>query len=406
MTGADDAPALACVMGDMDLVRPLGLAGVRCAVVAPAGSPPVHSRFAEATIPWGDFWHGGEELAEALVRFGSAQPTPPVLFYQEDAQLLLVSRHRERLARAFRFVLPDAELVEDLVDKGRFQALAERHGLPVPPTRRVRPATEPHPADLGLRFPVVIKPLTRDRRWSAIGGAGKAVLAETPGALRDLWPRLAAAGVEFLVQELIPGPETRMESYHVYVDERGGVAGEFTGRKIRTLPPSLGHSTALEISDAPDVAELGRDLARGLGLRGVAKFDFKRGPDGALHLLEVNPRYNLWHHLGAVAGVNLPALVHADMSGAPRPAVSRARAGATWCRPQDDWPAAKAGGVPFSSWLPWMLRCDANATADWRDPMPLLRGELYGRVRRLGGGWLRRLRGRAPRGAAPRDAGA
>ena len=36
---------LACVMGDMDLVRPLGLAGIPCAAVAPAGAPPRYSRF-------------------------------------------------------------------------------------------------------------------------------------------------------------------------------------------------------------------------------------------------------------------------------------------------------------------------------------------------------------------------
>ena len=55
--------------------------------------------------------------------------------------------------------------------------------------------------------------------------------------------------------------------------------------------------------------ELGRTLVQRLGLRGVAKFDFKRAADGRLFLLEVNPRFNLWHHPGALAGVNLPALV-------------------------------------------------------------------------------------------------
>ena len=44
-----------------------------------------------------------------------------------------------------------------------------------------------------------------------------------------------------------------------------------------------------------------------LGLRGVAKLDFKRTAAGELVLLEVNPRFNLWHLPGAVAGVNLPA---------------------------------------------------------------------------------------------------
>lgn len=395
---------MACVMGDMDLVRPLGLAGVPCAVVAPLGSPPTHSRFVRAVVPWTDFWGSTEGLLEALTRFAATQPEPPVLFYEEDSQLLLVSRHRERLARSFRFVVADAELVESLVDKGRFLDLAERHGLPVPATRRVRPAEDSRPPDLGLRFPVVVKPLVRDGRWSAIGGAGKAVLARTPQALRELWPRLGAAGdADLLVQELIEGPEARIESYHAYVDGRGEVAGEFTGRKIRTFPLSMGHSTAVAISDAADVAALGRDLARRLGLRGVAKFDFKRGPDGALHLLEINPRFNLWHHLGAVAGVNLPALVHADLCGRPRPASSRARPGAAWCRPPEDWRAARASGVPALSWARWMLRCEANASFDPHDPMPFLSGEVYNRVRRLGRDGLRRLRRPA---AGPRQAGA
>lgn len=387
-----DMQPLACVMGDMNLVRPLGLAGIPCSVVAPPGSPPTHSRFVRSTIPWKDFWENSENLVEALLRFGAAQPEPPVLFYQEDSQLLLVSRNRDRLAHAFRFVMAHAELVESLVDKGRFLELAERHSLPVPATRRIQPAADSQPPDLGLRFPVVIKPLMRDHRWSVIGGAGKAVLAETPLALQELWPRLSAAGIDLLVQELISGPETQIESYHVYADERGEIVGEFTGQKIRTFPLSLGHSTALTISDAADVATLGRALVQRLGLRGVAKFDFKRGPDGTLHLLEINPRFNLWHHLGAVAGVNLPALVHADLVGLPRTVMSHARAGATWCHPLEDWRAARASGMSAMSWTRWMLRCEANASLDLRDPMPCLSGELYHRVRRLGRDWLRRPR--------------
>jgi D-aspartate ligase len=46
------------------------------------------------------------------------------------------------MSRAFRFVLADAELIERLIDKARFQALAEHHGLPVPGSvRRRKPGT-------------------------------------------------------------------------------------------------------------------------------------------------------------------------------------------------------------------------------------------------------------------------
>ena len=113
-------------------------------------------------------------------------------------------------------------------------------------------------------------------------------------------------------------------------------------------------------------------------LTGVAKPDFKRAPDGRLLLLEINPRFNLWHHLGAVAGVNLPALVYADLVGLPRPATRPARAGARWGSIWNDFPAAHASGLPLWRWLPWMLGCDAKSAVAWDDPMPLVRSMPHG----------------------------
>src|SRR5262249_44460466 len=139
---ANYAP-LACVMGGMDLVRPIGCAGIRCAVVARPGSPALYSRFTDATLTRDDFFAHDEALVDELVRFGAAQAEPPVLFYEEDAQLLLVSRHRDRLARVFRFVIAAPDLVESLVDKSRFATLAAQVGLPVPATRVLEPAAVP-----------------------------------------------------------------------------------------------------------------------------------------------------------------------------------------------------------------------------------------------------------------------
>ncbi|MCG5242661.1 ATP-grasp domain-containing protein [Azospirillum doebereinerae] len=379
MTTSKKTGPAACVLGDMDLVRPLGLAGIRCAVVTPPGGATAYSRFTETVLPWTPDSGGEDALVEALLRFGLSRPERPVLYFEEDSQLLMVSRHRDRLARAFRFTLADAELVETLVDKARFQALAEALDLPVPRTRRLRPGPGSEAPELDLRYPLIVKPLTRRPPWDSIEGLGKAIRIDSPAELRALWPRLIPVGIDLLAQELIPGPETRIESYHVYIDADGAVAGEFTGRKIRTYPADYGHSTALTITDSQgegaDVAALGRDLSARMGLRGVAKFDFKRAPDGGLHLLEVNPRFNLWHHLGAVAGVNLPAIVHADLTGAPRPAPAVARPGACWCHISKDRMAAREAGVPTLEWLAWVARCEAKAiVAD--DPMPFLRPKL------------------------------
>ena len=73
---------LACVLGTMDLVRPLGLAGVRCAVVTEVNNSLRYSRFTHMAFPWiGDAWDSWDQLVDALYRKGRAiayMDLPPV----------------------------------------------------------------------------------------------------------------------------------------------------------------------------------------------------------------------------------------------------------------------------------------------------------------------------------------
>ena len=364
----------AYVLGDVDLVAALGAAGVPCVPVVHRGDPAAFSRFAVASLERPDPSEDGRALVERLLSCAAREPLRPLLYYGNDADLLLVSRHRAELATAFNFVVPDAGLVEDLTDKARFQALARAKGLPVPAARHLDPADGPPTAADELTFPVVVKPLTR-QGLRMLGSDAKATQFASREELGRAWPALAAAGVHLLAQELVPGPESAISSYHAYVDAEGQVVAEFTGVKIRTDPPQFGHSTALRVSDDPEVLRSGREVVHTVGLRGVVKADYKRGPDGRLSLLEVNPRFSLWHHLGAAAGVNLPAVVHADLTGRPRP-LTRARPGATWCHPWEDRWATRQAGLSTARWLLWAARCDARTGADWHDPMPFLRGML------------------------------
>ena len=369
---------VACVAGDMDLVRALGLAAIPCVVVAPTHSPPCYSRFQHGSLRWADAWIEPERLVETLIRFGSSQRNRPVLFYQEDGDLLLISRRRDLLAQVFRFVIAEASLVEALVDKAKFQLLADRLALPVPPARCVRPEDGASVDALDLPYPLIVKPLTRrPTSWAAVGRGGKAVQVNSPVELRIVWDRAFKAQMPLMIQSLVPGDETAIESYHVYVDGDRTIVAEFTGRKIRTYPAQFGDSTALTITDAEDVAELGRELVGRLKLTGVAKFDFKRAPDGKLYLLEINPRFTLWHHPAALAGVNIPALVYSDLAGLPRPHVQRARAGVRWCRAWQDVRAAREQRMPFLQWVRWTVACDAKSTIALDDPLPFLASAMW-----------------------------
>jgi predicted ATP-grasp superfamily ATP-dependent carboligase len=365
---------MACVLGDVDLVQGLALARIRCAVAVKEGNPARYSRGAARTLQWVDPAQDPETLVDTLLTFGRSQRERPVLYYDGDWDVLAISRHRDRLSEAFRFVVADVDLVEALVNKARFQELAERLELPVPRARRL--SGRSGDIDVDLQFPLMVKPLTRSHdTWRDMTRA-KALRVDDHAALEAAVARATASGVELLVQELITGPEASIESYHVYIDGEGAIAAEFTGRKLRTYPREYGYSTALLITRTEDVIALGRESVRKMSLRGVAKLDFKRGSDGRLYLLEVNPRFSLWHHPAAVAGINMPALVYCDLVGLPRPAVTW-RPGVRWVSLAHDFQAARAERISPVGWFRWILGCEAKSGFSWNDPLPLARAAMW-----------------------------
>ena len=373
MGGLSRSP-LAVVLGDLELVQALGRAGIRSVAVGPPDSKVRHSRYVVDGID-GPGLAGlepeNDALVERLLAFAATQPRPPIAFCDSDEALHFLARNRAALDGPLRLFLPSTELIRRLTDKALFQALAERTGLPVPPARWLVPSVTDAPDD--LRFPLVLKPVPRrTARWRELAGDAKAMRVGSQEELAELWPRFAASDIAVLAQEEVPGPETEILSYHVYVDPDGEIAGEFTGRKIRTYPLELGMSTALVTTADEHVAQLGRDFVERIELRGPAKLDFKRAPDGELRLLEVNPRFTLWVHAGAVAGVNLPAIMHADLAGAPRPPRATGRPGVRWVSLHGDRDAARAAGMGNSRWLAWALRCETNSAFSWGDPGPLL----------------------------------
>ncbi|MHA6622755.1 carboxylate--amine ligase [Pseudonocardia sp. DLS-67] len=370
---------MAVVLGArvIEVVRSLAMEGIPVGVVTPTGDPARWSRYARNVMTW-DWMQPAERhdeaLADRLVRFARQQPTPPVLMYCSDQPMIFVSRHRRRLAEGFRFAVPDAALVEATEDKARFADLATTNALPVPPTV-VLDACEPEPPaellDLGL--PMIVKPTARDHTWvAAVGSSVKAIRIDSKEQLLEFWPRLRGLSKPAIAQESIPGPETAVVSYHVYVDGNGEIAGEFTGRKIRTIPVEYGHTASLTITDDAEVTRLGRMVCKALDLRGVAKIDFKYGPDGCLYLFEINARLTLWAHPGARAGVNLAGIMYADLTGRPRPGYAARRARLDWVHPKDVL-AARAHGVSTTQWLSWLWRAQpVTGVWKWDDPGPLL----------------------------------
>jgi predicted ATP-grasp superfamily ATP-dependent carboligase len=371
------------LMGGINLVRTLGLAGIQAIVASPDARDAVFgSRYcsAKVVLPALD---SGEPAIDALVALGDrlchlyGRRVP--LMYGSDDALELIYDHRERLQRHFLLLLNDPDIGRALIAKDRFQALATARGLPVPQEL----AWEGNgPGTLaGATGPVLIKPSMKlDWHGSQLqnrlfpGDAKARIFDNGTQALAD--PVVALFREQLTFQEYIPGGEECLWSFHGLADGQGDVLVSFVGRKIRTYPPVDGESAFIELARDASLEQLGRQVARRLPLKGVFKMDFKRDPrSGEWYLLEINARYNLWHYLGACNGVNLMRAAYDFLVDGAQWETGRYRTSRRWLALRLDFASYRAraarGEANLAAWLASIAfsRTVYNVFA-WNDPGP------------------------------------
>jgi D-aspartate ligase len=362
------------LLGGINLVRALGLAGIPVIVASPESSTAaMASRYctrrlllpplAQQTAVVARLLRAGDEL---MRQFGAPSP----LFYGDDDYLDLVQKYSRELSTRFLLLVNSPEVARALHSKAGFQALAESRALPVPRGLEWHVLSQ-------YAGPVLVKPIVKtDWEGSAIyhrlfSHAGKArVFASGSEAALD--PLVCAMRASLQFQEYVPGDDRSLWSFHGFADEKSELIEWFVGRKIRTHPVLTGDSTYLELAPNDELVELGRDVARRLGLKGVFKMDFKRhAVTGRHYLLEINARFNLWHYLGAKNGVNLPRVAYEYLTRGIRSPHVEAATRYRWLSFKLDWRYYRRERPDTIGWIASLLA--APKVYDlwaWRDPLP------------------------------------
>ncbi|MHC5797036.1 ATP-grasp domain-containing protein [Lacisediminihabitans sp. FW035] len=207
-----------------------------------------------------------------------------VLFSTVDVELPPLAARRAELGGA---VLAAASLATLEVTLDKF-ALSERATgfARVPTTRLVGPASTAE----DWAFPIIVKP----RR-----GAGSRGVRLVPDRAA-----LDALGDDetLIAQELLPGAEFSVD---VFADAAGHVIAAVPRTRTRV---DSGVSIAGRTLRDAELESTAADVARAIGLTGVANVQLRYDTAGVAALLEVNPRFPGAMPLTIAAGVDMPSL--------------------------------------------------------------------------------------------------
>jgi predicted ATP-grasp superfamily ATP-dependent carboligase len=288
----------------LGIVRWLGRAGMDVGVIAPTPSAPsLHSRFCR----WG-FVNPPMDNEEAFLSFLEN------ILHGISFDLLVpvgalatrfVSKHRERLAALVRFQVADHQSIETAFNKKATYALAEQLGIRCPRTVYPQSIAEVERLSLELEYPIVIKALyeegTNVVRYPR-NRAGLLQLYESLCTERGYAPpRLP------MLQEFIFSDDIGYSFSALY--QNGRCKRVFMYREIRSIPVQGGSSAYAESCFDAELKQTGVQLLDALDWNGVAQIDFRRGTDGKLYLMEINPKFWASLEVALVAGVNFPLLL-------------------------------------------------------------------------------------------------
>jgi D-aspartate ligase len=305
------------------------------------------------------------------------------VFATNDHAATVLSRNRERLSDSYAVAMPDWETAEILLDKAKTGSLAARVGVETPRIfGRIPPSGEDAcataacgPSPSGIAFPVVVKPRQSHLFYERF--RRKLVPANNPLELQEAVHLFREAGLEGLIQEWIPGPDSNYFNYSIFIDRAGEPRGGFTMRKLRKAPPFFGVCRVAETSDEIGLREPTLELLRGAGWRGMANAEYKLDPrDGRYKLMEVNGRCFLMQGLPLRAGINYPLMAFEDLSGQDVPLGDGNGWRGAWIHLHADliytllsW---KRERIPLRGYMRPYFRRNTYAVWDPRDPRPFL----------------------------------
>ncbi len=264
----------------------------------------------------GNLWREpiGDKLLQRLLCLGSEAKVMPVLIPTSDRYIEFVFENHDRLSCYFRFQASySMPLARQLLDKESFFALCVQSRVETPSVAIFTSGDQLRGAQ--IEFPALLKPAVIHKAKHLLAG-WKLIVLESQDDIERCARLVDTSETHWLLQAMIPGPESNILLLAGYFNQQGELQGGMTYRKVRQYPPGFGSASCVVSEANAEIISIGTRFLQALNYQGLAGVEFKvDSRDGVCRIIEVNQRPTLWFNIVRASGVNLCLALYTDLTG-------------------------------------------------------------------------------------------
>jgi predicted ATP-grasp superfamily ATP-dependent carboligase len=339
----------------LSLTRSFGRKGIPVYVSGMKNCFAVKSRFCKGSYEVPNFNSAKDFWSDLLLGDKHPELENCVLMVGSDIAIEFVAENKQALAEKYLVDDHVPEIHLAMLDKQKTLELGAKAGCDTPAYHNIDAIEDVEKIKDEVLYPIMLKPIHSHLFQRHYQGK-KYLIAKNNEELAEKAADILENGLEFMVTEIIPGPDDLQSSYHTYMDAHGNELFQYTHRIIRRYPKNAG-AGCLHASDwIPETAEAGQRFFKGIGFRGMGHIEFKHDlRDGKLKIIECNPRFSAAQSLVVKSGLDMAYLIYCHLTGYPVPADLSYRQGVRCWAPIMDarafYELKQLGELNLSDWL-------------------------------------------------------
>ena len=232
-------------------------------------------------------------LFEILQEKRSECPENPVLIATSEVYLDFMWIFRKKLEQHFLFLLPDQEVLGNILNKSTQFNIAAAISLNISPFRIINKSEDLIGITQILRFPMIIKGVDQ-ANWK-LKIKEKAFIVKDSTELSGVAEYLHNQEIGFILQELIIGGIYNNFEFNALV-ENGKIIMHQVVQKLQQYPLGFGAACCLKTVDNKSIEQLGTKFVEKNAINGLSNTEFKyEETSGKFYFIETNAR--VWQQI-------------------------------------------------------------------------------------------------------------